>query len=144
MGNSEFKQAMKITHGATFAQYLKSFGRFETLSEDEKKDLNEKLKSGCMEIISLLRKAYKNEPKNPEISFELVKIFHVNQLRIVKIGERSELLDAVRTGFKADDGKQIMGYPDMILYHAERCKENDPGNKYSEKLDRIVDIYKRL
>lgn len=62
----------------------------------------------------------------------------------IKIGERSELLDAVRTGFKADDGKQIMGYPDMILYHAERCKENDPKNRYRDKLDRIVDIYKRV
>ncbi len=45
---------------------------------------------------------------------------------------------------KTDDGKQIMGYPDMILYHAERCKENDPKNRYSEKLGRIVDIYKRV
>ena len=144
MKNEDFGKAMTIIKGASFVRYIKTFAELDSLSEKEKKDVNEKMKPICIEVIQLLRKAYKNEPTNPEISWELVKILHLNHLRIAKYGANSEKLEAAKTGFKADDGKQILGYTDMIFYHAEKCSKFDKQGRYKNELAKIINIYNSL
>lgn len=144
MKNDDFQRAIKITQGASFAQYINTLSESDSLSEKEKKDVNEKMKSICIEVIQLLRKAYKKEPTNPGISWELVKILHLNHLRIVKTGTNSEKVEALKTGFKADDGRQIWGYPNMISYHAEMCSKFDSQGRYKNELAKIIYIYKSI
>ncbi len=144
MKNEDFGKAMTIIKGASFVRYVKTFAELDSLSEKEKKDVNEKMKPICIEVIQLLRKAYKNEPTNPEISWELVKILHLNHLRIAKYGTMTEKLEAVKTGFKADDGRQIMGYANMIFYHAEICSKFDTKGMYKNELPKITNIYNSI
>lgn len=138
MYNEPFENAKKIIGGSTFLHYTNQFTESPKLTDEKKKDLNDKWQPLCREAISLLRSAYKLDPTNPDINAELVKILFTDFHRIHKIGPRSEQMLTVQTCFKGDDGETVLGYPAMMQYHAERCRQNDTACNYSDMLDRLL------
>ncbi len=136
--NEVFDEAMQIITSETFRDYVRRLGASQTLLADEKRELNDKLRPMCRDGIFLLRKAYKMDPQNPDINAELVKLLFLDLSRILHIGLNSERVQTFQTGFEDENGKFVSGYPSMIEYHAERCRQNDHAGKYSKMLDDIL------
>jgi hypothetical protein len=140
--NEPFQKAIAIIKTIDFNYYSDVFAKWRSLSPEKKKEINDTIKPLCRNSISLLRRVYKLDPKNPDINAELVHMLFFDFVRIACIGTFSEGMQAVNTGFQDENGAWVSGYPDMIEYHAKRCRENDRTHKYSKMLNAILDELK--
>lgn len=136
--NRPFEQARTVMSKIDFKYCANAFTHKDDMSLKEKRALNEKLKPLCQEAIMLLRQAYKLQPTSAEINANLAFLLTFDLERILHVGLRSEITRAVTTGFRDESGNFVSGYPDMIKYHAIRCRQNDPTGKYSQMINSIV------